>query len=59
MGLLAQRENAKVFAANGGAWTVPVARPEEIAQAVLLLISPEMNQLTGAALAIDGGRSLH
>ncbi|WP_028605925.1 SDR family NAD(P)-dependent oxidoreductase [Ottowia thiooxydans] len=36
-----------------------VAQPEEIAQAMLFLTSTESSYVTGAALAVDGGRSFH
>jgi NAD(P)-dependent dehydrogenase (short-subunit alcohol dehydrogenase family) len=44
---------------NGGAWARALAQPEEIANAILFLSSPEMSTLTGATLAIDSGRVLH
>jgi NAD(P)-dependent dehydrogenase (short-subunit alcohol dehydrogenase family) len=34
-------------------------RPEEIAAAALFLSSPEVTYLTGAALPVDGGRTMH
>ena len=36
-----------------------VARPEEIAQAILFLTSHQSSFITGVALAVDGGRSFH
>jgi NAD(P)-dependent dehydrogenase (short-subunit alcohol dehydrogenase family) len=36
-----------------------LARPIEIAQAILFLTSSESSYVTGAALAVDGGRSFH
>jgi NAD(P)-dependent dehydrogenase (short-subunit alcohol dehydrogenase family) len=36
-----------------------MAKPEEIAQAILFLTSHESSYVTGAALAVDGGRSFH
>lgn len=36
-----------------------LARPEEISQAILFLTSAESSYVTGAALAVDGGRSFH
>jgi hypothetical protein len=50
---------APAFADNGGAWPDPVAQPDEIAQAIVPLCSPEMPTLTGVALAVDSGRTLH
>jgi NAD(P)-dependent dehydrogenase (short-subunit alcohol dehydrogenase family) len=34
-----------------------VARPDEIAQAVMFLASPEASFVHGAILSVDGGRS--
>jgi NAD(P)-dependent dehydrogenase (short-subunit alcohol dehydrogenase family) len=36
-----------------------LAQPLEIAQAILFLSSAESSFVTGAALAVDGGRSFH
>lgn len=36
-----------------------LAQPEEIARAILFLTSDESSYVTGAALAVDGGRSFH
>lgn len=36
-----------------------LAQPEEIARAILYLTSDESSYVTGAALAVDGGRSFH
>jgi NAD(P)-dependent dehydrogenase (short-subunit alcohol dehydrogenase family) len=36
-----------------------LATPLEIAQAILFLTGPESSFVTGAALAVDGGRSFH
>jgi NAD(P)-dependent dehydrogenase (short-subunit alcohol dehydrogenase family) len=36
-----------------------LAQPEEIARAILFLTSSESSYVTGAALAVDGGRSFH
>ena len=36
-----------------------IADPGEIAQAILFLTSVESSYVTGAALAVDGGRSFH
>lgn len=36
-----------------------LAQPEEIANAILFLTSNESSYVTGAALAVDGGRSFH
>ena len=36
-----------------------VADPQEIAAAALFLTSSKSSYITGAALAVDGGRSFH
>lgn len=36
-----------------------LAQPEEVARAILFLTSTESSYVTGAALAVDGGRSFH
>jgi NAD(P)-dependent dehydrogenase (short-subunit alcohol dehydrogenase family) len=36
-----------------------IADPLEIAQAILFLTSPESSFVTGAALAVDDGRTFH
>jgi NAD(P)-dependent dehydrogenase (short-subunit alcohol dehydrogenase family) len=36
-----------------------MAQPEEIARAILFLTSSESSYVTGAALAVDGGRTFH
>jgi NAD(P)-dependent dehydrogenase (short-subunit alcohol dehydrogenase family) len=36
-----------------------IAEPLEIAQAILFLTSTESSFVTGAALAVDGGRTFH
>lgn len=51
--------NIRAREQNGGNWARPLASPEEIAQAILFLSSPQMRTLTGATLAVDSGRVLH
>ncbi|WP_188588865.1 SDR family NAD(P)-dependent oxidoreductase, partial [Achromobacter denitrificans] len=36
-----------------------IARPEELAEAILFLSGPGASYITGATLAVDGGRSFH
>jgi NAD(P)-dependent dehydrogenase (short-subunit alcohol dehydrogenase family) len=36
-----------------------LAEPEEIARAIAFLVGPDSSYVTGAALAVDGGRSFH
>lgn len=36
-----------------------LANPEEIAAAIVFLLSAEASYITGTALAVDGGRSFH
>lgn len=36
-----------------------IAEPQELAQAILFLISQESSFITGTAMAVDGGRSFH
>jgi NAD(P)-dependent dehydrogenase (short-subunit alcohol dehydrogenase family) len=36
-----------------------IAAPEEIAAAILWLTSTESSYVTGAAIAVDGGRTFH
>lgn len=36
-----------------------LAQPTEIAGAIIFLLGPEASYITGAALAVDGGRSFH
>lgn len=36
-----------------------LAKPAEIAAAIVFLLGPEASYITGAALAVDGGRSFH
>lgn len=48
------------YRANVGNYALKrLAAPEEIAQALLFLTSSESSYVTGAALAVDGGRSFH
>lgn len=51
--------NIRLREASGGQWPVPLAEPAEIARAILLLLSPDMPSLSGAALPVDRGRVLH
>jgi len=36
-----------------------IARPEELAEAILFLSGAGASYITGATLAVDGGRSFH
>jgi NAD(P)-dependent dehydrogenase (short-subunit alcohol dehydrogenase family) len=36
-----------------------VAEPEEIARAILFLLSEDASYVTGIAMAVDGGRTFH
>jgi NAD(P)-dependent dehydrogenase (short-subunit alcohol dehydrogenase family) len=36
-----------------------IAAPEEIARAILFLVSPDASYVTGTAVAVDGGRTFH
>jgi len=48
------------FRGNVGNYALKrIASPEEVARAVLYLTSAESSYVTGAALAVDGGRSFH
>ena len=48
------------FRANVGNYAMKrLADPEEIAKAILFLISSDASFVTGATLAVDGGRSFH
>ena len=48
------------YRANVGNYALKrLAAPEEIARALLFLTSSESSYVTGAALAVDGGRSFH
>jgi len=48
------------YRANVGNYALKrLATPEEIARALLFLTSSESSYVTGAALAVDGGRSFH
>ncbi|KQV22136.1 3-oxoacyl-ACP reductase [Rhizobium sp. Root1203] len=48
------------YRANVGNYALKrLADPEEIARALLFLTSSESSYVTGAALAVDGGRSFH
>lgn len=48
------------FRANVGNYALKrLADPEEIANAILFLISSDASFVTGATLAVDGGRSFH
>jgi len=48
------------FRANVGNYALKrIAAPAEIARAMLFLTSPESSYVTGATLAVDGGRTFH
>jgi NAD(P)-dependent dehydrogenase (short-subunit alcohol dehydrogenase family) len=48
------------FRANVGNYALKrIADPQEIAQALLFLTSSEASYITGATLAVDGGRTFH
>jgi NAD(P)-dependent dehydrogenase (short-subunit alcohol dehydrogenase family) len=51
---------AESFRSNVGNYALKrIAEPVEIARAILFLTSAESSYVTGAALAVDGGRSFH
>lgn len=51
---------AESFRSNVGNYALKrIAEPVEIARAILFLTSAESSYVTGAAMAVDGGRSFH
>ncbi|HEY6605796.1 MAG TPA: SDR family oxidoreductase [Gaiellaceae bacterium] len=46
-----------IFSFNRASSLKRAARPEEIADAVAFLVSPEAAYFTGATIAVDGGRT--